>query len=107
MRRVETGEVDATAPDLIWAEVAHTLLRYVRTGAITPENAQLRLLSLLGLPIRLESLAALAPAVLPLALGSGLSGYDAFYLALAQASNAVLVTADRKLAAAASRAEVV
>ena len=36
----------------------------------------------------------------------GVSGYDAMYLALAEATDAVLVTADRRLAAAATRSEL-
>jgi predicted nucleic acid-binding protein len=36
----------------------------------------------------------------------GLSGYDAFYLVLADAAGAILVTADRKLARAATRVEL-
>jgi predicted nucleic acid-binding protein len=50
---------------------------------------------------------ALAIAALPRALASGLSGYDALYLVLAEAADATLVTADRRLAAAASRAELI
>jgi predicted nucleic acid-binding protein len=36
-----------------------------------------------------------------------MSGYDALYLVLADATDATLVTADRRLAEAASRAELV
>jgi predicted nucleic acid-binding protein len=36
-----------------------------------------------------------------------LSGHDAFYLVIADAAEAVLVTADQKLARAAERAELV
>jgi predicted nucleic acid-binding protein len=42
----------------------------------------------------------LAPAALALALARGLSVYDAASVALAEASDAILVTADRVLAAA-------
>ena len=49
---------------------------------------------------------ALALDALSLAVDRGVSGYDAMYLALAEATDAVLVTADRRLAAAATRSEL-
>ena len=50
---------------------------------------------------------SLALAALLRALASGGSGYDAYYLVLAEAADATLVTADRRLAEAASRAELI
>lgn len=46
------------------------------------------------------------PAVGP-ALARGLSVYDACYAVLAEAEDAVLVTADRRLAEAVTRAELI
>jgi len=105
--RVESGEIAARAPGLIWAEVVHTLVRYVRGGHVSAGHAQALLVKLLDLPIRIEPVAALASAALPRALAAGTSGYDALYLVLADAADATLVTADRLLAEAASRAELI
>src|SRR5207247_7487637 len=102
----ETGAIDAAAPELIWAEVTHALLRYVRGGFMSVEAAQERLVWLLGVPIVLESPAAFAPAALSRAVDYGLSTYDAFYLVLAEAADATLITADRRLAERAPRAEL-
>lgn len=103
---VAHGRVTAAAPDLVYAEVTNALARYVRTGQLTTETAREALRYLAGLPLRVTSCEELANDAFQLATGKGLSGYDAMYLALAEASGATLVTADRKLAAAASRAEL-
>ena len=61
----------------------------------------------LQLPIASEPTEVLALGALPRALAAGMSGYDALYLVLADATDATLVTADRRLAEAASRAELI
>jgi len=58
---------------------------------------------MLALPIRVVSRRDVAAEVLATALETGLSAYDASYLVVAAQADAVLVTADRRLAAAARR----
>jgi predicted nucleic acid-binding protein len=58
------------------------------------------------LPFRVASLRSLAADALERALELGLSVYDACYVVLADAADATFVTADRRLAAAVSRAAV-
>jgi predicted nucleic acid-binding protein len=53
---------------------------------------------LLDLPFEVHSLRLLARQALALSLARGVSVYDACYLALAMGYDAVLVTADRRLA---------
>jgi predicted nucleic acid-binding protein len=55
----------------------------------------------------LEPLSTLVVDALELALRHRISAYDASYLALAERTEAVLVTADRRLAALATRSELV
>jgi predicted nucleic acid-binding protein len=105
--RAESGEIAVLAPGLIWAEVVHAFVRYVRGGHLSAESAHERLIWLVQLPIRSEPIESLALAALPRALSSGGSGYDACYLVLADAADATLVTADRRLADAASKAELI
>lgn len=104
MSRAEERDVDAYAPDLVWAEVAHTLRRYVRTDRLDRARSNEILLWLLGLPIVDRPLRPLAPAAAHLSQIHDLSAYDAFYLALAEAAGATLVTADRRLASLATTA---
>jgi predicted nucleic acid-binding protein len=103
----EAGTVLAFAPSLVWAEVVHALTRYVRAGYLSMDDAQERLVRLLQLPIASEPTEELALGALPRALAARMSGYDALYLVLADATDATLVTADRRLAEAASRAELI
>jgi predicted nucleic acid-binding protein len=61
----------------------------------------------LGLRLSVRPLRGLAAPALDRALASELSVYDACYVVLADALGATLVTADRTLAAAAGRAELI
>lgn len=97
----------ALAPDLLLAEVANALAGYVRAEEITPRDAVLVLREVLGLPLRLVPLSSIVVVAFEAALRDGISVYDACYLGLAERTNAVLVTADGRVAALAPRAELV
>ena len=77
-----------------------------QAGALTPADATGALDVLLMLPLTRHG-AALAAAALSAAVDLELSAYDGAYAALAEALDAVLVTADRRLAAAVPRAALV
>lgn len=98
--RTENGEVVAHAPDLLFAELANSLLGYVRAGDFPVTVAHERIDLVRSLPLTIRPTAELAGAALTLALALGLSAYDACYAALAEAAAATLVTADGGLAAA-------
>jgi len=100
-------DVSGHAPDLMWAEVASALRRYVHTGAMTRRHAHEVLASALGLRLAVRPLRGLAAPALDRAIGGDLSVYDACYVVLADALGATLVTADRTLAAAAGRADLI
>ena len=101
------GAVDAFAPDVLWPEVTNALRGYVVAERISRADAQDALRVAMTLPITLESTPRLGPAALETALDRGLSVYDASYVALARIRDATLVTADRRLAAAAPKAELI
>jgi predicted nucleic acid-binding protein len=100
-------DVSGHAPDLLWAEVASALRRYVHTRAMTTRHAHEVLAHALGLRLAVRPLRGLAVLALDRALTSDLSVYDACYVVLAESLGATLVTADRTLAAAAGRAELI
>ncbi len=102
-RRLETGEVVGLAPDLIWAETAHALRRAIRASITTERVAAAALANLLALPIRSTPVRSVAAAAFARSGSAGVTVYDACYLVLADAADAVLVTADSRLAEAASR----
>jgi predicted nucleic acid-binding protein len=85
-------------PENAYLEAANALVRYVRAGEFPAHEASVKLHALLALPLRAVALHELAEPALRRALSAGLSAYDAGYLVLAEASDAVLVTADRRLA---------
>jgi predicted nucleic acid-binding protein len=107
IERLQAGELEAVAPELIWAEVTSGLALEVRLRDLDAQLAAEALEALTALPLETRDLVSSAGAALAVAWSRGLSAYDAFYLALAEAADAVLVTADHKLANAATRAELI
>lgn len=55
-------------------------------------------------PSRVTPVEQLVAVAMPIALERGLSVYDAVYVVLAETADAILVTADRRLAAATDNA---
>ncbi len=94
-------------PELVWAEVASALRRYVLAERIREGRAGAIVADLLELPLEAHRLADLAPLALRRSVETGISAYDAFYVALAEAADAVLVTADRRLADVAPHATLI
>ena len=105
--RTIRGEVRALAPDLLYAEVGNALLVEHRAGLMAAAEVTISLERLLRIPIGAVSTMTLIRHASAIAFARGLSAYDACYVALAEANDAVLVTADRKLAAATNRAELI
>lgn len=103
---VDHGTMEGHSPGLVFFEASNALLGYVRRGILTPGDAADALDALVSLPLLLHG-AELASAALLTAVDLDLSAYDGAYAALAESLNAVLVTADRQLAAAVRSAELV
>jgi predicted nucleic acid-binding protein len=99
--------VDGVAPDVVWPEVGNALRRLVAARALRRNEALDALQSMLRLPLSVRASEPLVPVALDAALKLKLTLYEALYLVCADAFDATLVTADRRLAAAASRAELV
>ena len=104
---VEAEELDGHVPELVYAEVANSLLKYVRAEKMSAGDAVAALETVVALPLRTHRLGKLAPGALALAAETGLSAYDCCYAVLSESMNAPLVTADRRLAAAVRSAELV
>lgn len=100
-------DVRAHAPDLLWVEVGSALFRYVSSGVLAMTKAQEVLAYASRLPIETRSLRGLAASALAAAIRRRLSVYDACYVVLADALDAPIVTADRRLAAALDRVELI
>lgn len=89
----------ASAPDHVNAEVLHAVRRYERVGRIDASRALEAVDDLVSLPLsRYPTLSILGRAW---AYRSNMTAYDALYVALAEALDAPLLTADRRLGQAA------
>jgi predicted nucleic acid-binding protein len=86
------------APHLLDVEVAQVLRRYAAAGGLDAARGRTSLQTLADLPIRRYPHDLLLPRVW--ALRHNVTAYDAVYLALAEALDAVLLTRDRRLAGA-------
>jgi predicted nucleic acid-binding protein len=107
VRELAAGDIRGLAPDLIWIEYANAVHGYVRHAFIAPPDAHQLLGFVIQLPLETSAGYDLAPAALAVAIERTISTYDACYVALAVAADATLVTADRRLADAYDRVELV
>ena len=83
-------------PDLLRIEVTSVLRRHSNYGQLTSEQADAAISDLLGFPITVFPTAPLLRRVWE--LRANLTAYDGCYVALAEAADSVLLTADRRLA---------
>ena len=91
---------DFLAPELIVAEVISVAWKKRRTGSIGDAQYGDIVLRIADGPIACRPMRPLAGAAAALARALDHPVYDCFYLALAEAEDAPLVTADRRLVAA-------
>jgi predicted nucleic acid-binding protein len=104
---VDAAEVSATVPDHFYVEIAAAVRAYVRAGQMRAAIAAELVTRCLDLPITSRPSRDLVPGALARSLQLDLDVYDAAYVVLAEAADAVLVTADPELARAYDRVELV
>lgn len=107
VRRALGKELSVAVPDLVFAEIGNALGVYVRDSTLTLDGALRRIALIRRIPLEERDLRILVEPAVGFAISRGLSVYDACYAVLAEAEDAVLVTADRRLAAVVNRAELV
>lgn len=95
------------APDLVWPEVGNALRRFVVAKRLRRAEARQALQFMLTLPLSVRPTESLVAVAFESALALKLTVYDVLYVVFADALDATLVTADRRLADAAARAELV
>ena len=95
-RRLAFGSAVLLVPELFASEYANVLLKVCRRGVIATADA----VAIHKLAMRRVTFAAAVPLsalALEIAIDSGISAYDATYVALSETTGAPLVTADRRL----------
>jgi len=96
------------APHLLDVEVAQVIRRYAMKGEIDGERGRAALADLADFPLHRYPHDVLLPRIWE--LRANITAYDAAYIALAEALDALLLTRDHRLAAASghrARVEVV
>jgi predicted nucleic acid-binding protein len=97
-RRLFSAQETLYAPHLLDVEVAQAVRRYATLGTIDPERGRAALIDLADFPVHRYPHDLLLPRIWE--LRHNLTAYDAAYVALAEALDALLLTRDRRLAAA-------
>lgn len=97
-RRLLDPSESMHAPHLIDLEVAQVIRRYVASGNIDSDRGRSALADLADFPLQRYRHDVLLPRIWE--LRDNLTAYDAAYVALAEALDAVLVTCDRRIAPA-------
>jgi predicted nucleic acid-binding protein len=97
LARAEKADIVLVAPELIYPETANILWKKVRRNELTPEEAREIAETLLAVPIRAVAAGPTFLLALDIALACGVTAYDAQHVALAEALDCQLITADHKL----------
>ena len=95
-RAAAAGPDPLVAPDFILVEACNAAWKMVRKGEITVGHAERMLRAMPALFGRLVPAADIAPRALEIAQQLDHPAYDCMYLALAEAEDAVLVSADTR-----------
>ncbi len=96
-RGVETGRNLAIAPELLLIETVNVVLKKQRRGELTSSEADELIRLLRELPVRYYGHEPLMCGTHHLAMKTGLTGYDALFLALAKDCGVPVFTADNEL----------
>ncbi len=98
--RSEEGVISLAAPELLTIEVASAVWKRARRSQLDIHRALEIVQDLQRTPLRWRSTRELVEPATRIALQWGCTVYDAMYLALAEAHDTQVVTADRRLAEA-------
>lgn len=94
---LEDGKVEMHAPATILAEALNALWQQYRRGNISREEVREGWNLLSDLPLSLYTIEDLMPRAAEITVETGVIVYDALFVALAEATGAVMITADRRL----------
>jgi predicted nucleic acid-binding protein len=97
MSRVADGELVLLAPDLLYPETGNILWKKGRLHELTLAEADEIVDAIIALPIRIEASRPVMPLAVAIAMQSGITVYDAMYVAVARIYETRVITADKKL----------
>lgn len=97
-RRWLDAPYDYIAPELLFAEAGNTVWKKVRRGELSADQGQRLAADLSAIAVEAVSLRGLLPDAHALAVSTGITVYDATYLALAVRLETQMITGDDRLA---------
>ena len=105
MSRVAAGELELLAPDLLYPETGNILWKKHRLHELTNTEVDEIVDAISALPIRIEASRPIMPLAETIAMQSGITVYDAMYVAVASIYETRMITADKKLVDALVKSE--
>lgn len=95
--RQEAGELSFVAPDILVAEIGHTLRKHILRGDLALTDGMAAFADLGAVKIELFPSGPLARDALTMAIGHSGTFYDALYITLALREDLRVVTADERM----------
>lgn len=105
LSRVTDGELVLYAPDLVYPETGNILWKKQRRRELTSEEVDEVANAIIALPMIIESSKPIIPLAVSIAMLSGITVYDAMYVAIARIYETKMITADKKLTDTLSKTE--
>lgn len=105
LMRTADGKLLLYAPDLVYPETGNILWKKQRRQELTPKEVDEIVDAITALPIIIESSKSVMPLAVSIAMHSGITVYDAMYVAMARIYETQMITADKKLTYALEKTE--
>ena len=105
LSRAANGELLLYAPDLVYSETGNILWKKQRRRELMSDEVDEIVNAINALPMIIEPSKPVLPLAVSIAVQSGITVYDAMYVAIARIYETKMITADKKLTDALAKTE--